>query len=319
MAGIKGNVAWVAAAKQTVKGTPNTTYAYAWPFAGGNVQPTREVGNLAETDSSRDQGIGYIQRVGVEGSFEIYVRDASLPFWGLAALGATAPTGSMPNYTHTQTPATNLGYYTVARMLGNLLWEQYDDCKVNSFQVQANAGEPLTATIGVLGRKSTRLTVAPTIPTLESGAVYSFNEATVTLGGSGTLLVGSFETTLENNLTSQQTDDFVPYDIVEGQRTATVGFDLIFEALDEYNKFHYATNVGTVQVGSLFETTAVFLFSKGANNSIQFDYLHMAYEEFPVEPDPGGAPVTASVRAISQRNVTDPVFKMTTKNQVATY
>lgn len=318
MAGLKGNVAWVAAAKQTVKGTPITTYPYCWPLAGGSISPVRVVENLSETDASRDQGTAYVKNTGVEGSIEIYARDASLPFWGFAALGTTVPSGAV-NFTHVQTPAAALNYYTVTKMIGNTLWEQYSDCKVNTFGISTAAGEPLTVSIGLQGRTSVRLASAPTVPAIDSGAVYNFNEATVTLGGSGSNLVSSFETTLENGLTMQQTDDFVPYDVVEGMRTATVGFDIIFETLDEYNKFHYGSNVGTATVGTLFETTAVFLFTKGVNNSVQLDYLHLAYEEFPIEPDPGGSPITASVRATSLRNVTDPVFKLTTKNQVATY
>jgi hypothetical protein len=321
MAGLKGNVAWLAAAKQTVKGTANTTYAYTFPFSGGNIQPTREVGRLAETDSSRDQGTAFVARVGVEGTPEVYVRDASLPFWIHAAFGTTGTAGAT-NYTHTQTTGvTDLPYLTLARNIGNSLYEQFEDCKVTSLTVRAGAGEPLTAAIGIIGRQAKVKTVAPTPPATQSGAVYSYNEAAVTLGGGATSLISGFETTLENGVSSQQTDDYIPYDVVEGQRSASVGFDMIFESPAEYYKFHYgpAPADGTVQTGTLFETSAVFTFTKGANNEIKFDFLHLVYEEFPVEPDPGGEPVTASVRGATVRHPTDPVLRITTKNQVASY
>src|SRR5689334_13745211 len=101
MAGLRGNQAWLMAAKQSAKGTaatPATATTYKNPFSGGNIGPVRETDNLAETDSNRDQGTSYVTTSGVEGTPEIYVRDASIGFWLFAALGADAPTGTMPNY-----------------------------------------------------------------------------------------------------------------------------------------------------------------------------------------------------------------------------
>lgn len=323
MAGLKGNVAWLAAAKQTAKGTPNTTYTYAMPFVGGNIQPTREVARLSETDSSRDVGIGYMSQVGVEGTPEVYVRDASIGFWGQAALGLSTPSGTT-NYTHVQTPANTLPYLTLARNIGDLLWEQFNDCKVTSLTLRASATEPLTAAIGVTGRSTIRLTSAPTIPALAAETPYNYNDSatpngTVTIGAVTTYAVSAFETTVENNVNYQWVNSFVPYDLVEGQRTATLGFDLIMEDLVEYNKFHYGGAAGTTQSGTLFETTATFMFYKTTNNSLKIEYLHLIYEEFPVEPSAAGDPVVVSVRGSSQRNAVDPVIKITLKNQVATY
>jgi hypothetical protein len=137
------------------------------------------------------------------------------------------------------------------------------------------------------------------------------------LGGSVNALVGSFELTIENNLSLQQTDSSVPYDVVEGTREISLGFDLIFEDLSEYNKFHYGGAAGTTISPNIFTTSALFTFTKGANNSVAFNLPNIAYEEFPVEPDPGGDPVTVSVRAVAQRGGT--ILTATVKNQVATY
>jgi hypothetical protein len=330
MAGLRGNQAWLLAQKQTAKGAaaavavpgPAVPGAYKMPFSGGNISPVRETDNLSETDASRDRGATYVTTSGVEGSPEFYVRDASIGFWLHAALGADAPTGTAPNFTHVLTPANSLPYITVWRNLADTLYEQYRDCKVGSLTISADAGSPLTCVAGIQGLQASRLTAAPdqaTPITLQNGAVYNFNEATVTLAGGATALVSSFELTIENNLTRQQTDDVVPYDVTEGTREVSLGFDLIFESLDEYNKFHYGGAAGTAISPNVYETAAIFTFGKGANNEVSFNLPHIAYEEFPIEPDPGGEPIVASVRAAAQRHTVDPVVTATIKNQVAVY
>jgi Phage tail tube protein len=334
MAGLRGNVAWLMAQKQAAKGTAATVIAptnagaagtgagaFKNPFAGGNIGPVRETDRLSETDSSRDQGVAYVVTSGVEGSPEMYARDATVGFWLHAALGADAPTGTTPNFTHVITPANALPYLTVWRNIGDTLWEQYRDCKVGSLTISAEAGAPLTVSAGIQGLKSTRLTADPsTAPAIaiQSGSVYNFNDAAVTLSGGATALVRSFELTIENNISRQQTDDVEPYDIVEGTREVSLGFDLIFESLDEYNKFHYGGAAGTTVSKDIFTTAAVFTFTKGVNNEIAFNLPSIAYEEFPVEPSAAGDPVVASVRAVGMRSGS-PIVTATVKNQIAGY
>ena len=319
MAGLRGNDALLALAKQTAKGTPNTTYTDALPFSGGNIAPSRTTDQLSETDSQRDQGVTFVQQTGVEGDPEVYVRDASIHRLLNGVLGSTASTGAT-NYTHTITPANTIPYFTFFKEIGDTLYEQFDDCKISELTISADAGQPLTAALNVMGRQATRLAAEPasvTALTLAAGSVYNYNEATVTLAGSTTALVGSFELTITNNVTTQQTDDSIPYDVIEGLREVTLGFSLIFESLAEYNRFHYGGTSGTAQSNTLGTTSADFLFSKGANNSIQFTLPSIAYTEFPVAPDPGGDPVSVDVTAVAQRGGS-PVVTAVVKNQVAT-
>ena len=322
MAGLKGNVAWIAAAKQASKGSAATLVAanaVKNALSGGNIGPVRETDNLSETDASRDRGVTYVTSAGVEGEPEVYVRDSSIGFWLYAAFGAIATTGVGPNFVHTLTPANTLPYITVWKMLSDTLYEEYRDCKVASISVSAEAGAPLTASIGIQGAKSTRLTAAPDQATpvpVENTDVYSYNDVAVTLGGGATALVRSFEFSLENSITRQQTDDVEPYDVVEGVREVSLGFDLIFESLDEYNKFHYGGAAGTQISPNIFTTSGTFTFTKGTNNEVAFNLPRLAYEEFPVEADPGGDPIVVSARAVGQRGGT-PIVTATVKNQTA--
>lgn len=425
MAGARGNQASFALAKQVSKGLPVTAYTDRLPFAGGSIGPSRAIDNLAETDANRDRGVAFLQNYGVEGSPEVYARDANIHHLLEAALGTIATSGAT-NYTHTLTPANTLPYYSMYREIGGVLFEQFTDCKIGELTIAADAGMPLTAAMVVQGRSAQRLTVAPTnvtevqsivtsgvptggtftisflgattaaipynetaaniatavnalapvvaaggtfvgaggplptavtltaatgfvsrglppitvdgsgltggtaaavtastttqgataLPALANSAAYNFNEAKVTLAGGVVATVGSFNLSINNNLSSQQTDDAQLYDVVEGLREVTLGFQLIFEDATEYSKFHYGGSTGTDQSSSLSTTSANFQFSKGSINQIAFDLPQLAYTEFPVDPNPAGDPVTVDVVAVANRGAS-PVVTATVKNQQA--
>lgn len=340
MAGLSGKTGWIGIAKQTGTGTKRVTSAgggisptvpaFRNPFSGGNIMPTRETDRLSETDSARDQGAAFVTSAGVEGSPEMYVRDDSLGIYLAAALGTpAAPSGTSPNFIHTFTPKQALDYYTFWRNVGGDaagVTEKFIDCFVSGLTISADAGSPLTVAANIQGLTASALAAPITTPALSSGRVYTFNDAAVALGGgSGTptavRTISSFELSIENNVSRQQTDDVIPYDLSANQREITLGFDMIFENTTEYLKFHYGGSLGVVQQSGIFTTNAEFTFNYGgANNEVKFTLPSIAYEEFPVEPDPGGDPITVSCRAVAQKatGVTD-LLTAIVKNQVVTY
>lgn len=336
MAGLRGNQAYIAVAKQSAKGAAVAGGAATFknPFTGGNIGPTRATDRLSETDSARDQGAAYVASSSIEGSPELYVRPDSIGIYLGGALGGiAAPTGTTPNFTHVFTPAATLPYYTFWKMLGGSLYEKFTDCKIGSLTIGAEAGAPLTATAGIIGVNGTRLDAtadAAAITALGGVAMdqepaFSFNDAAVSLNDNAGALtvvktVRAFEMTIENNLTAQQTDDVTMYDVAEGMREITLGFDLIFENFDEYAKFHYGSATGTAISPNIFTTAARFVFTKDANTELTLDFPSLAYEEFPVEPDAGGDPIVVSVRAVAQRaSGVSNLVTATLKNNVTTY
>lgn len=331
MAGLSGKTAYIGGAKQTSKGSAATAALYKNAFSGGSIGPVRETDRLSETDSSRDQSAAYTTTGGVEGSPEIYVRPRTFAFWMHAVLGSTTTTGTMPTFTHVQKPADLLPWLTIWSLKGapaasGGLLEKFSDCQVGSATISADAGAPLTMALGVQGLTPARLTgVDPNLAVvMDSDAVFNYNNAAVALGGGGTptatRLISSFELTIENNLSRQQTDDFIPYDVSTGTREISLGFDMLFETYDEYNKFHYGGAAGTTISPNIFTTNARFTFTIDANTEIAFDLPSIAYEEFPVDPDPGGDPIVVSARAVAQKatGVTD-LLTVTTKNSVTSY
>jgi hypothetical protein len=319
MAGIRGNQAYLLNGIQTAKGAAITAWQDKHYFSGGSISPSKSTEQLSETDSERDQGDSYVTQTSIEGAPEVYGRATTIHHWLEYVLGKRETTGAGP-YTHTLTPSAALPYVTFGRMQGGLLFEEFTDCKVSEATFSAGTASPLTVASTIVGRGSKRLAAEwsaglapPAAPTV---APYNFNNATVTLGGGATTLVSSFEATVSNSVSAQQTDDSVPIDVAEGVRSVTLGFDLIFETLAAYNEFHYGSSGGTTQVPTLSSTSAEFLFTLGAE-TVNFKFPKLIYEEFPVEPDPGGDPIVVPVRARAQRHA-EGMLKATVVNTKAT-
>jgi hypothetical protein len=304
MAGVRGNQAYLLTAPQTAKGTPPTAWKNKQYFSGGSIMPSKSVEQLSETDAERDQGDNYVTQTSVEGSPEVYGRTTTIHSWLEYVLGTRETSGAGP-YTHTLKPAAALPYVTFGRMQGGLLYEQFNDCKISEATFSAGTASPLTVASTILGRGAERLAAEWTAglapPAAPTVAPVNFNNALVKIGGVETRLASSFEATFTNGVSAQQTDDSVPYDVTEGLRSCTLGFDLIFETLTAYNEFHYGSGAGTTQVATLPSTSAEFIFTLGAD-SVTFKFPKIVYEEFPVEPDPGGDPIVVPVRARAQRH-----------------
>lgn len=319
MAGLSGKTAWLGIIRQTAKGTTPANPRWRIPFAGGNIAPVRETDRLGETDAARDQGAAYVTTAGVEGSPEVYVRSLYIPQLLNGVLGdlTTAPGG--PPYVHTIVPQDGnlLPWFSFFKNVGgaNGVYEVYRDCQIGSLTISAEAGGPLTAAMGIQGLNATLLDATADAATmaawdaiaLQQGTVFNFNNAAVYLGGTQAVptnrrTIRSFECTIENNLARQQTDDLIPYDIAVGQREVTLGFDMIFENITEYRRHVYGSSSATVQGTTLYETYAKFEFQIDASNILSLEFPNIVYEEFPVDPDPGGDPIVVSVRAVSQRS-----------------
>jgi hypothetical protein len=307
MAGLRGNQAFWVAAKQTGKSTEPTKWQDKYLFTDGNISPTRQTDQLAETDSNRNAGDFFVTQTGSEGAPAAYVRTGSIHHLLEYALGTAAHEGSAEKFKHKVSSAASLPYVTLGKAQGATLFEQFNDMKCDELTLAWSTGQPGTVAASFMGRSAVRKTeewkgeFAP--PAENKDAPLNFNTAKVLIGGGETRLVSSFELTISNNLTVQQTDDSIPFDIVEGPLAVTLGFDFIVEDLKEYNKFHYGEEAGTTQKSSIYTTeNLTFEFAgKDAFNSLKLVIPKTAYTEFPIEPDAGGAPVTAAVKGAAQR------------------
>lgn len=322
MSGLAGNVAWLALGKQPAKGTAATTPSVWTPMSStARPAPSREMDRLSETDADRDPGATYLKSTSVGGGAQVYGRDSVLDLIFGGVLGTVVDSGTTPNYIHTATTAIALPYFTVWTMVGNTLFEKLTDVQIGEATVRAGAGEPMTVDLTFMGLQAVRLTADPSAAwtplVLDSDPVYTYNEAVVTLGGSASQLLSSFELSISNNLSLQQTNGLVPLDMAAGRMEVGLSFDMIFQDLTKYNNFYYGSASGTAPATTIFSEAMDFTFSKGTNNSVDLSLPKVTYEEFPVEVQPDGSPITVSVRANVDRNAGS-LLTATVKNQKAT-
>jgi len=251
---------------------------------------------------------------------------------GQASPGTTTFTsGSVSKSgTHTITPAPGLPYYTFWRNQSDVLYESFQDCMVSELTIKGEAGAPLSATASVMGlvptRSATETAATSWNTKVANDVCYNYNDAQVAIGGTVgttglvtaptlTSLVRSVEVQISNNLAVQQTDDVTPFDVIPGQREINISFDLILDTLDEYNKFFYGGASGTSVSSSIYTTSMQIKFTHGST-SLTFDFPSVAYEAFPVQPNPNGDPIVVSVRAQAQRtgDVLKPTMTATVVN-----
>ncbi len=306
MAGLRGNQAFLVESIQTAKGSEPTSWSDTLYFAGGNIAPTHGTAQLSETDSNRQAGSFYTTTTAVEGAPEVYARPATIHHPLQYVLGTSVKSGTAGEYVHTITPAAALPYVTYGRGIGATLFEQFNDCKVSECTVSAKTGGPLMCSFNVIGRTSVRQAsewsagLAP--PAASTAAPFNFNQATVTLSGAETKLISDFTITIANNVTLQQTDSQIPFDVVEGQFAVTGGFTIIFENLEQYNAYNYGSTGGTTQSGVIYATALKIKIEIEAKEYITFELPSVAYTDFPVEPEPGGAPIVVAAKFAAQRS-----------------
>jgi hypothetical protein len=323
MAGLPSNNAWLAVTKQAAKGTPPATAQYKMPFTSGSAAPERVIDHLAETDNNVDQGIAYVSRFGAAGNPGVYARVPEAGLLLLGSHGTDTPSGAGP-YLHVLTLASALPYLTFWRMQGGVIWERLNDCQISSQTIKCGAGEPLVIESNFIGRDGLRLAADPAAAVnFSTNAPLSFNDATVTVGSAGAVsTVSSFELTIDNALTQQQTDAAIVYDLARsGPRTISLSYDMIFENKDDYTAFHTGTTTGTTQSTTVYKSpSTIFNFAFDATNAIKFDLgANFAWEEFPLEPDSSGAPLVVAVRGTMQRPASGSGLTTTVTNSVATY
>lgn len=315
---VSGNIFTLAIGRQTAKGTAQTTPAFKLKTTGGDLNPTRQTVQLAETDASRQQGKLLVVGAHVEGTFECYLRPHDWAFLAYALLGANATTGSSPNYIHTATPANSHPYLTIYKMLGNVIVDRYVDCCITTATIRGEAGGALTTSLGITGLSATFGETDPVLaPVTEDPFI--FPEVRLTKGGAQPGTTQSFEITIGNGGQLIPRDGWItPYDYVWGELAVGGNFTLLFENADDYRRFHTGSPTGTAlstdQATELLRIDAI----RTADLNVAFYMAGVAVREFTAAPDPGGAPVRAVYGFASQPQASIAnYFSSITKNQAA--
>ncbi|HWE83059.1 MAG TPA: phage tail tube protein [Gaiellaceae bacterium] len=301
--GVAGNIYTLALGRQSAKGVAQTSPTYKLKLTSGDLSPARQVIQLAETDSSRQDGKSVVVGAHVEGTPEFYVRPDDFGLLAYAALGANADSGTSPNYIHTATMLNNgnLPYLTIYKAVGNTsLVDEYVDCRVTGLSIKGQAGQVLTVAADIAGLSATFGATDPVLTTVQQTPLV-YPNVTVRKNGSAPATVESFQLDIKSNPTILQADtSIVPYDIVPGKLQVSGTFTLLFENDQDYRNFHTGSSSGTAFSTTIFTQTLEMMVRASTFLSVDFLMNSVAYTAYPVLPDVSGAPIRVAAGFQSQ-------------------
>lgn len=157
-------------------------------------------------------------------------------------IGGTGGTASSGFTAHEITPANALPWLTAWRMLGDLVFERFVDCKLVQCVITSEAGQPLKAAITVEGLRPNSQTTHT-----QSAVLVSSGDPFMHYDGAGAFLVEGAPVseidrivlTINNNGTKLQGDSLHPFTVSEGMLNISLEIGHVITDADLYHRFHY--------------------------------------------------------------------------------
>lgn len=329
---VASNIANVAWAIQTAKGSPASASVHRLYMAGGDqVHSERVKEDFEETTGGRMLSDSYISQVSVAGAPEFFVMPDSIGSLLYAVLGAKAVTGASDPYTHTFTVATSLPYLTFWRMLANGLFEKFADCKVTHLKIHGESGKPLRVTVTVMGLTPSFLTAAEATATIEvtNRFLHYDGSGALQIEGVAVASIRSFDIDIDNGGELQPGDSLSPYDISEGRLSIVVATEQLVDDFTLWNRLHY----GSASPSNAAVPTQTPLELAGSPAGLSWVWTRVAVtriltiaiprvqvDPFDHQPDVSGNPLRRSVtyRAYQPSGGATPLTA-TLKNSKASY
>jgi hypothetical protein len=277
------NIASLRWAKQSGQGTAvaDGAYVFGARLAGGTqVEPARTDNPFNETTGGRMLSDYYASEAHAAGDPQHYLMPLSGTSLLYGCLGAVNTSGSGDPYTHTITAATSRPWWTVRRMLANLIWERFVDCKVDKIVIQGSTGQPLMITASWLGISPQAETADDsTVGIIEITNRYLFydGQAALKFEGSAVASISDFTLTISNNGQAIGGDSFSPIDISEGELTVELQITKLLLAASLRNRLFYnasSPSANTAAVGQVLELAGSpagvdFTFTRSATRTLE--------------------------------------------------
>jgi hypothetical protein len=240
-----GNIADIAYAVQTAQGSPATPPTVRSPVTGGGLGPNRSVIDIEETTDSRLRNRSVVAYVDVAGSPEIACRADDIGAWLFGALGSEGVGGVGDPFTHVIVNAGSLPYMTFWRSLGGLIWEEFDDCKIQQLVITSETGQPMKAVATVIGLnpvyhdEAGYASVVAIDFTDEDPFMHYDGSGVFLVDGAPVSCIEKIVLTINNNSAIQRGDSLGGCAITEGMLDITAELTHSIEDADLYNAFHY--------------------------------------------------------------------------------
>jgi hypothetical protein len=321
LAGHAGNFFTAAIGRQSAKATPQTTPKFKLRVTGDIVDPTVQILDLPETDSSiqRSKAI----KVGslIEGNLTGFLRADEFGFFAYLHMGAVNTTGGNP-YTHTITAAAQLPYATIYNAFDSTaLVSRMIDNRITALTVQGGAGQALTYSATVMGLSGLEGETDPVLtPSAFEPLVYP--HVTVTYNSTTTDIVQAF--TLNSTRSAQviQGDTgMAASDSVTGRWGVTGTLRVLFETDAIWRDYLTGTTSGTTHSQVINTVPLNILASRSATaDEVSFDMNNAEIRNVTLVPDADGNPLFYDIEwsAFPDPTIAN-TLEIVAKNTTATY
>lgn len=297
---VDGNSRLIYAAKQTAKGTPNTTPTEVFPLSGdGAPNPNRTIIQLPETDASSQRSDSVVVGASPGGGWSGWLRAKQ---WKMVAEGIMGLTAGTP--TATATPSKALPYYTMFDVIPGVQCTQYNDVRFASVTVSSEADQGTAYSIEAIALTAILNAAEPSLA-LPTDTKYSHSYLTTTIGGSAPGTHDAVAITINRNVSLLKGDlGLSNFDSHPGLFEVTGSFRKIYTNDDDYNKIHGGAAAATALTRTVFSETLSILYAEDATHSVEFVSTAIEYTEIAVPVNIDGSPILQTLTLNTKRQAT---------------
>jgi len=297
---IDGNSRLIYMAKQTAKGTPNTTPTEVFPLsADGAMDPNRTIIQLPETDANSQRSDSVVVGASPGGGWTGWLRAKQFKMLAEGIMGAAAGTP-----TSTATPTKAMPYYTIFDVIPGVQCTRFDDVRLSSLVVQSQADQGTSYQVTAVGLSALLNASEPTLA-LPTDTKYSHSYLTTTVGGSAPGTHDSVQITINRNVTVLKGDQGLDnFDSHPGLFEVIGEFRRIYTNDDDYNKVEGGGAAATTLTRTVFSESLSILYAEDATHSVEFVSSLIEYTDITVPVNIDGAPVLNTLQFNTKRQAT---------------
>lgn len=302
MALTEGNTRIMAVAKQTAKGTPNTTPTAVFPLSGDSaLNPNRAIIQLPETDANSQRADNVVVGASPGGGWTGWLRAKDFKLIAEAIMGSVTGTTTL-----TATPSKTMPYYTIFDVIPGVQCTQYNDCRFGSVTWGSEALQGTPYSVEVLALSATLGATEPVSLVLPIDTKYGHSYLTTTVGGSAPGTHDMVSLTINRNVTYLRGDMGLGiYDSWPGIFEVTGQFRRIYTSDADYRKVQGGSAVATALTRTVFSETLSVLYQEDSTHSVELTSSGIEYTEItvPVNAE-DGAPLLETLVFNTKRQAT---------------
>lgn len=218
----------------------------------------------------------------------------------------------------TITPDNYVDWWTIEKNVGDTLYLQLVNGKINTMNISVNAGEiGAYTTEWVVSMEKTIAKEDASTPTYSGDDLIAFHGGLIQIGGTDYTNMESISIDINNGLSNDeytvQPSRFLN-NVTEGARTFDLSFSQVFQTAADYSLYTYGAPGRTTPGYSLFEDDVYFLIMNAQAKASATEYMEFFFPRVMF----GGLPITLTTGRIVVSN-TGTVLAPTTGNIMTVY